>query len=276
MSSLLRPQTWEELFALPNLSPTPIPREQMVSGTLIGDYEMDPKTGFRPCGIAQCHTDHRHGYVVALSSGFLSYVGRNCGKSQFGAEWSRMRSAFSRQKREQSKAEALRQLRTGLHNVLNDWPSLETESTTWARSVLRAFDRLPEPIREALESRARAGDASVPGSRYETDDEIKRRVFRENRDSKKLPPPQMIRFERGPLRGLVALRPTMRSDHLLDAALPALLREAKALAEGIIRFFELGPDHFIPHLRTEREKYSWSKLVDSIVMLSDAPDGSQA
>jgi hypothetical protein len=204
----------------------------MVSGTLIGDYEMDPKTGFRPCGIAQCHTDHRHGYVVALSSGFLSYVGRNCGKSQFGAEWSRMRSAFSRQKREQSKAEALRQLRTGLHNVLNDWPSLETESTTWARSVLRAFDRLPEPIREALESRARAGDASVPGSRYETDDEIKRRVFRENRDSKKLPPPQMIRFERGPLRGLVALRPTMRSDHLLDAALPALLREAKALAES--------------------------------------------
>jgi glycosyltransferase involved in cell wall biosynthesis len=51
--------------------------------------------------------------------------------------------------------------------------------------------------------------------------------------------------------------------------------EAKALAEGIIRFFELGPDHFIPHLRTEREKYSWSRLVDSIVMLSDAPEGSQ-
>jgi glycosyltransferase involved in cell wall biosynthesis len=43
--------------------------------------------------------------------------------------------------------------------------------------------------------------------------------------------------------------------------------EAKALADGVLRFFELGADHFIPHLRTEREKYSWSKLVDSIIAL---------
>jgi glycosyltransferase involved in cell wall biosynthesis len=44
--------------------------------------------------------------------------------------------------------------------------------------------------------------------------------------------------------------------------------EADALAEGILRMFELGSDHFIPHLRTEREKYSWSKLVDSILKLT--------
>jgi glycosyltransferase involved in cell wall biosynthesis len=44
--------------------------------------------------------------------------------------------------------------------------------------------------------------------------------------------------------------------------------EVKTLADGVLRFFELGADHFIPHLRTEREKYSWSKLVDSIIALS--------
>jgi len=41
-----------------------------------------------------------------------------------------------------------------------------------------------------------------------------------------------------------------------------------SLADGILRFFELGADYFIPHLRTEKEKYSWSRLVDSIIALS--------
>jgi glycosyltransferase involved in cell wall biosynthesis len=51
--------------------------------------------------------------------------------------------------------------------------------------------------------------------------------------------------------------------------------EAGALAEGILRMFELGSEHFIPHLRTEREKYSWSKLVESIITLSNTHPGSK-
>jgi glycosyltransferase involved in cell wall biosynthesis len=43
--------------------------------------------------------------------------------------------------------------------------------------------------------------------------------------------------------------------------------DATALADGILRFFELGADHFIPHLRTEKEKYSWTGLVDSIIKI---------
>ncbi|HEY4207858.1 MAG TPA: glycosyltransferase [Puia sp.] len=51
--------------------------------------------------------------------------------------------------------------------------------------------------------------------------------------------------------------------------------ESGALAEGIARFFELGSGHFIPHLRIEREKYSWDKLVDSIIILSEKTAGSR-
>lgn len=232
MTTLFRPRTWEELFTLPNLSPAAVPREQMVSGKLVGDYEMDPKTGLRPCGIAQCHTDHRHGYIVALSGGLLSYIGRHCGRSQFGAEWSRMRSAFTREKQKQSKERALRELRASLHAQVDNWPSLETEATAWARSVLAAFDEMPATIRQTIESRAKAGDLSVPGSRYETEEEVKRRAFRESRAGKNLPPPQLITFERGPLRGLAALRPSARVDRLLDVVVPTLLREAKALADS--------------------------------------------
>ena len=43
---------------------------------------------------------------------------------------------------------------------------------------------------------------------------------------------------------------------------------SKSIAEAILRFFELGEDYFIPHLRIEKQKYSWSKLVDTIKSLA--------
>lgn len=36
-----------------------------------------------------------------------------------------------------------------------------------------------------------------------------------------------------------------------------------AIAGGIKRFYELGENHFIPHLRKEKEKYSWKNIVDA-------------
>jgi glycosyltransferase involved in cell wall biosynthesis len=43
--------------------------------------------------------------------------------------------------------------------------------------------------------------------------------------------------------------------------------EPDAIAAAILRFYELGEDYFIPHLRTEKEKYSWHKLVETLVEL---------
>jgi glycosyltransferase involved in cell wall biosynthesis len=41
--------------------------------------------------------------------------------------------------------------------------------------------------------------------------------------------------------------------------------EPASLAAAIIRYFELGEQHFIPHLRSEKEKYSWHNLVKTIL-----------
>jgi len=59
--------------------------------------------------------------------------------------------------------------------------------------------------------------------------------------------------------------------------LPALVPNEKAglvaepeptsIADAILRFYQLGEDFFIPHLRTEKLKYSWHKLVESITEL---------
>jgi glycosyltransferase involved in cell wall biosynthesis len=42
-----------------------------------------------------------------------------------------------------------------------------------------------------------------------------------------------------------------------------------SLADAIIRFYELGENSFIPHLRSEKEKYSWKRMVESIISLAD-------
>ena len=44
----------------------------------------------------------------------------------------------------------------------------------------------------------------------------------------------------------------------------------EGLADGIRRFYQLGEDYFIPHLRSEKEKYSWKKLVETLLGLTRA------
>ncbi|MBL7697570.1 MAG: glycosyltransferase [Chitinophagaceae bacterium] len=45
--------------------------------------------------------------------------------------------------------------------------------------------------------------------------------------------------------------------------------DAASIAAAILRFYELGEDYFIPHLRTEKEKYSWKKMTEAILKLAE-------
>ncbi len=42
-----------------------------------------------------------------------------------------------------------------------------------------------------------------------------------------------------------------------------------ALAEAILQFFKLGENYFIPHLRKEKQQYSWTNLVRTILQIAD-------
>jgi glycosyltransferase involved in cell wall biosynthesis len=60
--------------------------------------------------------------------------------------------------------------------------------------------------------------------------------------------------------------------------LPALVPHEKAglvcqpdpvsIAQTIARFYQLGENYFIPHLRVEKQKYSWSHLTKAIISLA--------
>lgn len=44
--------------------------------------------------------------------------------------------------------------------------------------------------------------------------------------------------------------------------------EPESIAEAVERFYELGENHFIPHLRSEKQKYSWANMVQAIFNLA--------
>ena len=43
---------------------------------------------------------------------------------------------------------------------------------------------------------------------------------------------------------------------------------AKDIAEKIFEFFQLGENYFLPHLREEKKKYSWSNMVNAVTDLA--------
>jgi hypothetical protein len=45
-----------------------------------------------------------------------------------------------------------------------------------------------------------------------------------------------------------------------------------SIAQGILRFYQLGEDYFIPHLRNEKQKYSWASLAAVILQLARNTD----
>lgn len=49
--------------------------------------------------------------------------------------------------------------------------------------------------------------------------------------------------------------------------------EPTSIADAILRFYELGEHYFIPHLRSEKQKYSWANLTEAIFELTDKVHG---
>lgn len=44
---------------------------------------------------------------------------------------------------------------------------------------------------------------------------------------------------------------------------------SSSIANAILEFYRLGTDYFIPHLRAEKQKYTWSRLVKAIAEMAE-------
>ena len=62
--------------------------------------------------------------------------------------------------------------------------------------------------------------------------------------------------------GLPSLVPNEKAGLVTEPA-------AQSIANAILRFYQLGENYFLPHLRSEKQKYSWSNLVNAIKQLAN-------
>jgi glycosyltransferase involved in cell wall biosynthesis len=62
--------------------------------------------------------------------------------------------------------------------------------------------------------------------------------------------------------GLPALVPDHKAGLVIEPT-------PEAIANGISGFYQLGEEYFIPHLRSEKKKYSWTNMVSTIIQLAN-------
>jgi glycosyltransferase involved in cell wall biosynthesis len=63
--------------------------------------------------------------------------------------------------------------------------------------------------------------------------------------------------------GLPSLVPHEKSGLVCEPVPPSI-------ADALLRFYQLGEQYFIPHLRTEKQKYAWSNLTGAVYRLAEA------
>lgn len=76
--------------------------------------------------------------------------------------------------------------------------------------------------------------------------------------------PLAYHFEKPMLVTNVGGLPDLVPDHKAGLV---VMPTVPAITDGILRLYELGEDFFLPHLRTEKQKYSWSRLTETITTI---------
>ncbi len=78
--------------------------------------------------------------------------------------------------------------------------------------------------------------------------------------------PLAYHFEKPMVVTNVGGLPTLVPDHKVGLVVEP---NPTAIADGILQFYQLGENYFIPHLREEKQKYTWKKLTETVFDLAN-------
>ena len=216
--------SWEELRALDGFRDA-VDKAELNQARLVGEYEMSNASPMQACGIRQCRTKHRKGFIVELVEGAISHVGGYCGKKHFGAAWKARLRAYREAAKAEAEAIALVEIRGRAENVLCS-PLLPPEHLARVRQMLSAFDALPIELRDSLIAKAQDRDPQISRSRPPTPKEISDAKFHGK------PRPSQVKDVIGTITGLRAIMRSRRADYLFDDELPAQLDVIRSSLHG--------------------------------------------
>ena len=221
LTNLRSASTWDELTTLPGFRSEQVRVDDMRRGNVVGQYSMKG-SDMRPCGIASCSQPHKHGFIVELSDGTLSNVGRRCGKTKLGVECNRMLVRFRAIRKAAAKAQAAvgarDEARVAIAQALTMHPELQA-----AKALLNTLDSLTPRMKAALDRRAAEGDSQIVRWRAPTHEEVKKAKFMG------APTPTTVRETVANIDEIRAVAPNSRADFIADKRIPQAVAELAAM-----------------------------------------------
>ncbi len=152
---LIRIKKWEDITELAGYVPQIDPKESKLE-TITGRYIFREPV---KCGLSNCGTLHKRGYVVKTPKGEQSNIGKDCGKKHFGVEFEELSRQFDRDLEEQLQR-------------ISDIQQRE-RGANWVNRSLKSFwSTLPRLVKDRVYGMVKSRDPKITVSRLATSQEL--------------------------------------------------------------------------------------------------------
>lgn len=152
---------------------------------VLGAY-IFPDTKSVKCGIRNCRTPHRRGYLISTTDGLETNIGNVCGKKHLGAVFTQKASQYRKRQTHLRNVEQIRSIRQRIKSMRHQLDSLKAAAERIAKLKIILNRSHPHLVR-VLTSRSKLNDAvlrvRVPMTREEAERQYVH-VAKENADGK--------------------------------------------------------------------------------------------
>lgn len=195
---------------------------------IIGRYQFKDKI---PCGLSNCHTPHRKGYIVATKDGLETNIGKDCGFTYFGVDFGTLSAKFDRDVTEKQNRERLQSFASGIDVLRAQISELrkQTNGADWVYRMTRPLvtpgQGVPSEVVREVGRMIKARNPELSVARQATEAEVLRIEAAQGRP---IPRPHYIEESVAIVDGLEALYPENDLRQLLVIDLDEKLKAFEA------------------------------------------------
>jgi hypothetical protein len=169
-----RIESWTDIEGLPGYHKDIDPKAVKLS-SIIGSYRFSDHV---TCGLSTCHHKHFRGYVVTTSDGWVTNIGKDCGRTHFGVDFETLSRTFDRELMDSDRRVALGAAKSRLSIYLQQIDELKSaeRGATWLNKQIKLLRQsengLPHNICRRLDEMLRTQSAALKRARRATKAEI--------------------------------------------------------------------------------------------------------
>lgn len=170
---LVRIESWDDIESRPGFTPLLDPKTIKLKDVLaryIFTFDI-------PCGLSNCRTPHKRGFLVVATDGRETNLGRVCGKREFGADFQSLSKIFVAAERAQRNREFLWEVKNKLPTITAEVAAFKAGdySAGWVNTRISHLTgksgSLPQPIVNAVRQVVRRSDGALMIQRTATKEE---------------------------------------------------------------------------------------------------------